>query len=134
MPIPNPTPLIIPPTPGEEYDSLWLHNIMINAPTINSGKIGIETLPYDPTNQKLADISFLTSITTDNLWGAVNEVPEVASAMNAIFMAVDPLIKWIESNQSNESQINVPYAAIQPIIYTPTTTPVISSSETLPIL
>jgi hypothetical protein len=36
----------------------------------------------------------MVSIQTDDLWKAVNEVPEVAQAMGAIFNAVEALRAW----------------------------------------
>jgi hypothetical protein len=96
MPLPNPNPVVIPPTPEQDFTDLWLYNIIIHAPSIDSGLIRIETLPYNGDTQEIAGGQYMVPITTDQLWNAVNEVPEVAAAMNAIFAAVEPLRKWIE--------------------------------------
>jgi hypothetical protein len=42
----------------------------------------------------------MVAIKTDDLWKAVNEVPEVAQAMGAIFNAVEPLRLWIVEQET----------------------------------
>ena len=100
MTITNPTPIIIPPTPEQEFTDLWLYNIIIHAPSVDSGLIRIETLPYNADNQHIASGDYMVPIVTDQLWNAVNEVPEVAAAMNAIFAAIEPLRAWIDAQQA----------------------------------
>ncbi len=39
----------------------------------------------------------MVAISTDQLWKAVSEVPEVAAAMQAILVAVVPLRTWIDA-------------------------------------
>lgn len=97
MPLPNPNPVIIPPTPEQDFADLWLYNIIIHAPSIDSGLIRIETLPYNGDTQEIASGQYMVPITTDQLWKAVNEVPEVETAMNAIFAAIEPLRNWIDA-------------------------------------
>jgi len=96
MPITNPNPVVIPPTPQVTYPHIWLYNIMIHAPTINTGRINIETLPYNGDIQSIASGEYVQTIQTDRLWSAVAEVPEVAQAMQAIIDAVAPLKNWID--------------------------------------
>jgi hypothetical protein len=95
MTITNPTPIIIPPTPQQEFPHLWLSDIVIHAPTAENGFIHIETRPYNQDTKAIGSHDYHTVIRTDNLWAAVNEVPEVAAAMFAIFQAVDPLRAWL---------------------------------------
>jgi hypothetical protein len=95
MTITNPTPIIIPPTPQQEFPHLWLSDIVVHAPTAENGFIHIETRPYNQDTKAIGSHDYHTVIKTDNLWAAVNEVPEVAAAMFAIFQAVDPLRAWL---------------------------------------
>ena len=96
MPIVNPNPVIVPPTPEVVYPHIWLYNIMIHAPTTNTGRITVETLPYNGDTQSIACGKYVQSIRTSDLWKAVAEVPEVAAAMQAIIDAVVPLKNWID--------------------------------------
>ena len=94
MPLQNPNPIIIPTTAEKSFPHLWLYNINIHAPSINTGRISIETLPYNSDNLEIGAGDMMIPISTDQLWEAVNEVPEVAQAMAAIFAAVEPLRDW----------------------------------------
>jgi len=108
-PIPRKEPFVIPARPEETFDSVWLRSINIFAPQINAsgnhqGNINIEMLPYDPTNNKIwttADnegIEYINIPSRKNgrktFWDAVNEVPEVAIAMNSIIEAIPALRTW----------------------------------------
>ena len=51
-PIPRTEPYIVPASPEQEFDSIWLRSINIFAPQINAsgnneGSINIECLPYN---------------------------------------------------------------------------------------
>ena len=108
-PIPRDEPFVIPARPEETFDSVWLRSINIYAPEINAsgnnqGSINIEMLPYDSTNDKIwttADnegVEYLNIPSRVNgrksFWDAVNEVPEVALAMNSIIEAIPALRTW----------------------------------------
>ena len=108
-PIPRNEPFVIPARPEETFDSVWLRSINIYAPEINAsgnnqGNINIEMLPYDSTNDKIwstADnegVEYLNVPSRTNgrktFWDAVNEVPEVAIAMNSIIEAIPALRTW----------------------------------------
>ena len=113
-PIPRPEPYIVPAVPEQEFDSIWLRSINIYAPQINAsgnteGSINIECLPYDgasgqekiwetPDNEGVQYLNVPNRINgRKSLWDCVNEVPEVATAMNAITAAIPALRTWIET-------------------------------------
>ena len=98
----NPTPVVVDPTPSKEFPHLWLYNIRVHAPSVTTGSITIETLPYNSETQEIGSGSNMVSIQTNDLWNAVNEVPEVAQAMGAIFLAIEPLRAWIEAKKLAE--------------------------------
>ena len=98
-------------TPEQEFDSVWLRSINLFAPQINEsgntlGSINIECLPYNGTSGKekiweTPDNEGVEFITVPNrvngrksMWDCVNEVPEVATAMNAITAAIPALRTW----------------------------------------
>jgi hypothetical protein len=95
MTLTNPNPVVIPPTPQQEFPHLWISDIVVHAPAVDKGFIHIETKPYNQDTKAIGDDSYRTAIRTDDLWRAVNEVPEVAQAMGAIFLAVEPLRAWL---------------------------------------
>lgn len=95
MALPNSNPIVIPSHEAKIFPHLWLYSVSIMAPDINYGKITIEQLPYNADTQEIGDGSMVMPISTDKLWEAVNEVPEVAMAMGAIFAALEPLKNWI---------------------------------------
>ncbi len=97
----NPNPVITEPIPAKEFPHLWLYNVHVHSPSITSGMVNIETIPYNSDTQELGSGENMVRISTDDLWGAVNEVPEVATAMLAIFNAVEPLRNWIAAKSSN---------------------------------
>lgn len=101
MPLTNPTPVIIPPVEEKQFPHLWLSNIIIHAPAIDRGRVVIETLPYNGTTYEIGSGQDMVSIQTDDLWSAVQEVPEVAQAMGAIFLAIEPLRAWIAAKEAN---------------------------------
>jgi len=94
MTLSNPTPVTTEPVASKDFPHLWLYNIRVHAPSVTTGSITIETLPYNSETQEIGSGSNMVSIQTDDLWKAVNEVSEVAQAMGAIFNAVEVLRTW----------------------------------------
>lgn len=123
MPLQNTEPLVIPATEEKTYPHLWLYNTIIHAPSVNNGSIVIETLPYNGDSQEIGSGANMVPIHTNKLWEAIEEVPEVKTAMNAIFAAIEPLRAWIAGE-------NQPTATEPVITETPIEAP-LSSMETL---
>ena len=108
-PIPRDEPFVVPASPEQTFDSVWLRSINIFAPNTSEaapseGSLNIEMLPYDGENQKVL-------VTADNeggeylnvpnrvngrktFWQCVDEVPEVKDAMDAIIAAIPALRTW----------------------------------------
>jgi hypothetical protein len=95
MPITPDQPIVVPAIPAETYTEQWIYNLVVHSPAINSGRVQIQLLPFDPTVPKIGPGDLLENIKTDRLWDAVAEVPEVAAAMQAVLDAVEPLRAWI---------------------------------------
>jgi len=108
-PIPRNEPFVVPATPEETFDSVWLRSINIYAPNTaeadpTEGSINIEMLPYDAGNKKVLSTSDNEGVEYINIpnringrkpfWQCVNEVPEVATAMDAIIAAIPALRVW----------------------------------------
>ena len=123
MPLQNTETLVIPAVEEKTFPHLWLSNINIYAQSTSNGHVFIETLPYNGDTKEIGSRDNVVVISTDRLWQAVDEVPEVKAAMDAIFAAIVPLRDWI-------------YGPKQPPVVEPviTETPIeapISSTETL---
>jgi hypothetical protein len=114
MSIPRSSLFTTPAVEEKSFNSVWVRNINIHCPQLNGvgntqGGISMELVPYDDTSG--AEVIHITS---DNegveylnipnringrksFWEAIEEVPEVAAAMNAIIAAVEPLKTWAET-------------------------------------
>jgi hypothetical protein len=114
MAIPRSSSLTVPAIPEKTFDSVWVRSINIHCPQLeaegnNGGQIHIELVPYDATEGAEAIHLSLNNegieyVNVDGMhnpeksfWKCVNDVPEVAKAMEAIVSAVSPLKTWIET-------------------------------------
>jgi len=94
MTLANPNPVIKEATEAKTFDSLWLSNITIHAPSTTAGRICVETLPFNGETGEIGSGEDMVPIETVALWEAVAEVPELGLAMQAIFNAIEPLREW----------------------------------------
>ncbi len=114
MAISRSSSLTVPAISEKTFDSVWVRSINIHCPQLNAegnngGQINIELVPYDATKGSEAIYLSLDNEVNDYLnvdgthnpdktfWKCVNDVPEVAKAMEAIVSAVAPLKTWIET-------------------------------------
>ena len=108
-PIPRDEPFVLPASPEQTFDSVWLRSINIFVPNTSEeapsdGSLNIEMLPYDGDNKKVlitADNEGVEYINVPNrvngrkpFWQCVNEGPEVKDAMDAISAAIPALRTW----------------------------------------
>ena len=119
MTLTNPNPVVIPPQPEQEFPHLWLREILVSAPSTSEGVIYIETLPYNQSTQTIGVNDHRVTIETRDLWRAVNEVPEVAQAMRAIFQAVEPLRAWLNGGTTNVVTVPDPIEVEDVVVTTP---------------
>ena len=111
-PIPRDEPFVVPASPEETFDSVWLRSINIYAPNTSTeapteGSLNIEMLPYDGSDEKVlitADNEGVEYINVPSrvngrkpFWQCVDEVPEVKAAMDAIIAAVPALRTWADT-------------------------------------
>ena len=97
MPITNETPVVIPSTAEKSFPHQWIYNLSCHCPSNTQGRISIELIPYNADTAEFGPSSGLEVVTTDALWEAINEVPEVAAAFTAVIDSVEPLRAWIKS-------------------------------------
>ena len=108
-PIPRDEPFVVPASPEQTFDSVWLRSINIFAPNTSEaapsdGSLNIEMLPYYGDNKKVLITAYNEGVEYINVpnrvngrkpfWQCVNEVPEVKDAMDAIIAAIPALRTW----------------------------------------
>ena len=108
-PVPREEPFVVPASAEETFDSVWIKSINIFSPNTSEvapteGNINIQMLPYDAENKKVLvspDNEGATYIHVPNkvngrktFWQAIDEVPEVKAAMDAILAAIPALRTW----------------------------------------
>lgn len=117
MPIKANTPYTTPAIESKTYEDLWVHSIGILCPTVDSGRVAIELLPYSAARGEIGQGQVSTLI-TDKLWTAVAEVPTVKSALDAILAAVPDLVAWVSKVQAAEAEAAAA-ANVAPVIEMP---------------
>jgi hypothetical protein len=100
MPILSEQPILIPSTPEEVYPHQWIYNFIVHSPTVDTGTVKIQLLPYNAETKQLGSGVYMETIDTNDLWLAVSEVPEVGRAMATIFNALGPLKEWIKTKNT----------------------------------
>ena len=97
MPIQPEQPIVVPAVSEKIYTQQWIHSLAVHAPTLTTGELRVQMLPYDPITQEIGPDQFNQQIYTKQLWEAVAAVPEVAIAFQAVIDCVAPLRTWIEA-------------------------------------
>lgn len=98
-----PEPVTVAPVAAKTYPHLWISRLRVAAPTVGTGSVTIELLPYNQQTQEIGPAANLLTVQTDELFLAVNEVPEVAQAFGAILNSVEPLRQWTEKRKASKA-------------------------------
>jgi hypothetical protein len=114
MSLPLPNPVVIPSTHEKVFDTSWIYTIQVIAPSVDSGRVCIEVLPFNGETGEIAPSAYLRRIETDKLMSAIDEVPEVAEAFQAILAAIEPLEAWIEQQKQNNLPEPEPEPELEP--------------------
>lgn len=98
----NPTPITTEPVPAKVYDKLHLYSLVAMHPTGDSGTITVELLPATADGE-LATGDKVQRMSCP-LYPAMNEVPELAAAFDAVIAAIPATQAWIaaQKEQPNE--------------------------------
>jgi hypothetical protein len=108
--IPLEQAVTVPATQEKTYDAIWISSLMIRThpPTdqTGAGLLDLEILPMNSTTFETH--REIQSIRTTELMLAVSQVPEVATAMGAILLAITPLKAWIAARQAELEEQNNP--------------------------
>ena len=95
MPISNPTPTEVAAVPAKTFPHLWIKDLFIRAHTTSAGAVKIELAPYNANTGEIGP--GLSVVSTEELFLAVQQVPEVAAAYAAVLASVEPLRAWVEA-------------------------------------
>ena len=93
----------VPAVPEKTYPHLWLKEVTFRAESTTEGEVHLSMSPFNGVTGEIRDEETVT-ISSDDLWTAVAEVPEVALAMQAIFNAVEPLKAWMNPVEEEEEE------------------------------
>jgi hypothetical protein len=98
-------PVIVEPTPAKTYPIVWIYNLTIRAhdPT-GEGSLTLELLPMSEDRELYFPSA--VQLSTDELYRAIEEVPELAQAFGAILAAVKPFQNWIMQQQQSTPEEN----------------------------
>lgn len=100
MPIPIPEIIQTPPIPAKTFDILWIYNLAIFCPTTSKGSVKIACLPMSSSTGELGSHDQMITVQTDELFEAVQAVPEVAIAFQAVINSVAPLQEWLAAKNA----------------------------------
>jgi hypothetical protein len=97
MNIPAANPIVFPAVPEVTFPNLWIKRLLLESTAVDQGKMEAEFLPYNADTKRIGPTSFAQKMSTDELWKAIEEVPEVAAAYAAILDSVPPMMAWLAS-------------------------------------
>jgi hypothetical protein len=99
MPLLLDEPVNVPAAPAKTFSILWIRSLQITAPDPNGeGSLYLETLPMS-TSKELFWGNGPSELRVNELYRAMQEVPELASAFAAILQAVGPVKAWITEQE-----------------------------------
>jgi hypothetical protein len=96
--------ITIPPVAAKQFGQQWVYNLIVHAPTPTNGRVSVELLPYNSQTGEVGPAEFIQSFSTDKLWEAIEEVPEMAIAFNAVIAAVPAMKEWIAAKQEENNE------------------------------
>jgi hypothetical protein len=101
MNIPSPSPIVFPAAPEKTFPHLWIKRLLLASPSVDDGKMEAHFSPYNADTREIGPSAFDIEFTTEELWTAIAEVPEVAAAYAAILDSVAPMIAWLSNRNQN---------------------------------
>jgi hypothetical protein len=97
----NPTPIVTEPVAAKTYDKLHLYSLVAMHPTADSGSITVELLPATSSGE-LASGDNVQRMSVP-LYPALNEVPELAAAFNAVIAAIPAVQAWLAAQTTEDA-------------------------------
>lgn len=100
MPIQNENPLILPAESEKTFPQIWVSSLNVTVPSASEGSLHLQLRPCDSSTGEIADDQYSKSLAV-NFWGLVSEVPEAATAMQAVFDAIPAIEAYYEASISS---------------------------------
>lgn len=89
----NPTPIQTPAVDAKVYDKLHLYSLSAIQPTGETGSITVELLPSTSAGELATGDNVQRMICP--LYPALNEVPELSAAFQAVIAAIPAVQAWL---------------------------------------
>lgn len=100
----RPEPIVTEPKPAQVYPINHIYNLHVHSPDPKSeASMRMEILPRSVAGE-LYWKDGVETISTDELYAAMDEVKEVRAVFEAILAAVDPLKEWIAAREELKRQ------------------------------
>lgn len=94
MPIELDEVVVSPPVVEKTYPYLWIYNLIIHAPSPAGARVTLEYYPMAADGELYVQ-GGVRKIETNDFFTALQEVPEVATAYQAVMASVLPLKAWV---------------------------------------
>ena len=105
MPIKKETPLVIPAKDAKTFPHTWLSELTVTAPSSVEGYLYLKLTPYDADSSP-EELNLETSQGLHlDLWEVIDNVPEAATAMQAVFDAIPAIETYYEEGLLEEAEI-----------------------------
>ena len=102
MPIQNENPLVIPAKSEKTFPQIWVSSLNVTVPSPSEGKLYLQLRPCDAETGDIAEDQYSKSVEV-NFWDLVSEVPEAATAMQAVFDAIPAIEAYYEVSKPDTS-------------------------------
>ena len=103
-------PVTEPAIPEKTYPDNWIYQLSIRAPSTDHATATFELIPYNYTTKELHPNggSYIETLFCEDLFEAIDEVPEVATAYNSIIACIEPLKAWLLLKAQEEENLPEP--------------------------
>jgi len=104
MPIIKETPLVIPAEAEKTLPHTWLSELVVNAPNASEGYMCLKLTAFDSDSDEDPDPKNSEMVHLD-FWEVIANVPEAATAMQAVFDAVPAIETYYREGLLEEAPI-----------------------------
>lgn len=104
MPIIKKTPLVIPAEVEKTLPHTWLSELVVNAPNASEGYMFLKLTSFNSDSDEDPDPKNSENLNLD-FWEVIANVPEAATAMQAVFDAVTAIETYYREGLLEEAPI-----------------------------
>lgn len=107
MPITKETPLVIPAKEERTLPHTWVSNLTVSVESSSQGYMFLELIPYNSESDEPLKKHRAYSIHCD-FWEVINEVPEAAAALQAVYAAIPAIESYYAAGILEEETVGEP--------------------------